>query len=132
MMASHTRNAVRVPPEYIPRLAVILRRMGFWNPFFQEWRVGQRFGLSRPLTTLLEWHVRGFADGTVDSEVEISRERLEHVAARPGSYYWPLLKVLRSHSIPFWASGRIPPDARYVYLPEPFGRRIPIGVPHNI
>ena len=132
MMALHTRNAVRVPPECIPWLGVILRRIGFLDPLFQEWRVGQRFGLSRPLTSILEWHVRGFADGTLDSEVEISRERLEHLAARPGSYYWPLLTILRSHSIPFWASARIPPDARYVYLPESFGRRIPIGVPHNI
>jgi hypothetical protein len=132
MMALHTRNAVRVPPENIPRLALMLRRIGFAEPFFQEWRIGQRFGLSRPLTSILEWHVRGFADGTVDSEVEISRKRLEHVAARPGSYYWPLLTILRSHSIPFWASARIPPDTRYVYLPETFGRRIPVGVPHTI
>jgi len=132
MMAWHTRNAVRVPPEYIPRLALTLRRIGFADPFFQEWRIGQRFGLSRPLTSILEWHVRGFADGALDSEVEISRERLEHLAARPGSYYRPLLTILRSHSIPFRATARIPPDTTYVYLPEAFGRRIPIGVPHNI
>ena len=116
MMTWHTRNAVRVPPEYIPRLALTLRRIGFIDPFLQEWRIGQRFGLSRPLTSILEWHVRGFADGGLDSEVEISRERLEHVAARPGSYYWPLLTILRSHSIPFSASSRIPPDTTYVYL----------------
>ncbi len=129
MMPLHTRNAVRVRPEYIPRLAVILRQIGFVDPFFQEWRIGQRFGLSRPLTSMLEWHVRGFADGTVDSEVEISRKRLEHVAARPGSYYWPLLTILRVNSIPFRASGRIPPDATHVYLPAPFGKHIPISVP---
>lgn len=129
MMTFHTRNAVRVPLGYITRLPVILRRIGFADPFFQEWRIGQRFGLSKPLTSMLEWHVRGFADGTLDSEVEISRKRLQHLSAKPGSYYWPLLTILRTNGIPFYANGGIPPDARHVYLPEPFGKRIPINVP---
>lgn len=129
MMTLHTRNAVQIRSEQIPRLVPILRRMGFSDPFFQEWRIGQRFGVSRPLTSMLEWHVRGFADGTLDSEVEISRKRLEHLAARPGSYYWPLLRILKTHRIPFWPSSRIPYDATCVYLPEPFGKMISISVP---
>ena len=131
-MTGHTRNAVRILPRNIPQLLVILRRIGFADPFFQEWRIGQRFGLSKPLTVMLEWHVRGFADGTLDSEVEISRKRLQHLSGRPGSYYWPLVAVLRRHSIPFYANSRIPPDATHVYLPELFGNRIPISVPRNI
>jgi len=123
------RNAVRICPEHIPGLASILRRSGFMDPVFQEWRIGQRFGLSRPLTGLLEWHVRGFADGTLDSEVEISRKRLQHFAARPASYYSALVTVLKKSRIPFVVASRIPPDASYVYLPEPFGRMIPIHVP---
>lgn len=132
MMTIHTRNAVRVRPEHIPHLAAMLRQTGFAEPFFQEWSVGQRFGLSRPLTNMLEWHVRGFADGSLDSEVEISRTRLQHFAARPGPYYWPLLSVLRSRGIPYFARGRIPYDASYVYLPEPFGASIPIKVPRTL
>jgi len=129
VMNLHTRNAVRISPEQIPRLGLILRRIGFVDPLFQEWRLGQRFGLSKALTGLLEWHVRGFADGALDSEVEISRKRLQHFAARPGSYYLPLLTVLKRNAIPFSAGGRIPPDASYVYLPELFGEIVPIRVP---
>jgi len=129
MITSHTRNAVSVCPALIPSLVPILRRTGFAEPFFQEWRVGQRFGLSKPLTYLLDWHVRGFADGTLDSEVEISRGLLQHLAGRPGSYYSPLLRILRSHHIPFRVRGGVPLDATHVYLPELFGQSISIHIP---
>ena len=132
MMASHARNALRVHPDQVPRLAVILNGMGLSDPFFQEWRVGQRFGLSRPLTDMLEWHVRGFADGTLDSEVEISRMSFQHLLSRPGSYYSPLIAILRRHGIQFRFGNRIPPDASYVYLREPIGRTIPVRVPNLI
>ena len=131
MMTLYTRNSVRIRPDHIPPLVLILRQMGFADPVLQEWGIGQRFGLSRPLTSLLEWHVRGFADGTLDSEVEISRERLQHLAARPGSYYSPLLRILSRNGIPFSLGGGIPRDAAYVYLPELFGRAIPIQVPEG-
>lgn len=126
----HTRNAVRIRPDNVPWVALVLRQMGFQDPVFQEWRMGQRFGLSKSLTGLLEWHVRGFADGALDSEVEISRQRFLHLLARPGSYYRPLLRILREHRIPFTRSILLP-DASYIYLPEPFGRRVAIQVPTN-
>jgi hypothetical protein len=132
MMASHARNALRVRPDQIPRLAVVLDGMGFRDPFFQEWRVGQRFGLSRPLTDMLEWHVRGFADGTLDSEVEISRMSFQHLLSMPGSYYSPLVAILRRHGIQFHLGNGIPPDASYVYLREPIGQTIPVRVPSLI
>jgi len=131
-MSFHRRNAVRVHPNNVPRLVGILGGMGFREPLFQEWRVGQRFGLSRQLTNLLEWHIRGFADGTLDSEVEISRNRLQHLAARPGSYYSSLVRILLRNGILFHAGVGTPTDARHVYLPEPFGRAIPIQVPHSV
>jgi len=120
---------VQIHPEHFPFLAAILQRAGFTRPIFQEWKTGQRFGLSRPLSSLLEWHVRGFADGTLDSEVEISRNWLQHIAGRPGSYYSPLLTILDRIGIPFSVVGRILPDAAYVYLPELFGQMIPLQVP---
>jgi uncharacterized ParB-like nuclease family protein len=122
-------DGVQIHPEYLPLLAVILQRTGFTDPISQEWKTGQRFGLSRPLSSLLEWHVRGFADGMLDSEVEISRNWLQHLAARPGSYYSPLLRILDRIGIPFSVVGRILPDAAYVYLPELFGQMIPLQVP---
>lgn len=120
---------VQIHPEHVPLLAMILQRTGFTNPIFQERKKGQRFGLSRHLSSLLEWHVRGFADGMLDSEVEISRNWLQHLAARSGSYFSPLLRILDRIGIPFSVVGRILPDAAYVYLPELFGQMIPIEVP---
>lgn len=129
MMPLHTRNALRVNPNNIPRVAIMLRRIGFADPVFQGWRVGQRFGVSRPLTDLLEWHIQGFADGAVDSHVEVSRKRLQHIVAKPGSYYLPLMEILRRYGIPFRFATRILPDAAYLFLPEPFGRIVSIQVP---
>jgi uncharacterized ParB-like nuclease family protein len=123
---------VQIHPEHFPLLAVTLQRTGFTDPISQEWKTGQRFGLSRPLSSLLEWHVRGFADGMLDSEVEISRNWLQHLAARPGSYYSPLLRILDRIGIPFNVVGMILPDAAYVYLPELFGQMIPLQVPSVI
>jgi hypothetical protein len=120
---------VQIHPEHLRLLAVMLQRTGFAEPMFQEWKTGQRFGLSRPISSLLEWHVRGFADGMLDSEVEISRNWLQHLVARPGSYYSPLLRILDRIGIPFSVVGRILPDAAYVYLPELFGQMIPLQVP---
>jgi sulfiredoxin len=120
---------VRIHPEHVPLLAVVLQQMGFTDPIFQERKKGQRFGLSKLLSSLLEWHVRGFADGMLDSEVEISRNWLQHLAARSGSYFSPLLRILDKIGIPFSAVGGIPPDAAHVYLPEVFGQMIPIQVP---
>ena len=121
---------VQIHPEHFAPLAAILRRAGFTRPIFQEWKTGQKFGLSRPLSNLLEWHIRGFVNGTLDSEVEISRNWLQHLAARPGPYYSPLLRILDVIGIPFSVVGVIPPDAAYVYLPELFGQMIPLQVPN--
>lgn len=112
-------------------MVTILRRMGFVDPFIQEWWVGQRFGLSRALTSLLEWHVRGFTDGSLDSEVEVSRKRLQHLASKPGPYFSPLTRMLRSHRIPFRMGRMIPADATHIYMVELFGRSIPIEVPRS-
>jgi len=120
---------VQIHPEHLPLLVMTLQRTGFTDPISQEWKTGQRFGLSRPLSSLLEWHIRGFADGMLDSEVEISRDWLQHLASRPGSYYSPLLSILERTGIPFSVLGRVPPDASFIYLPELFGRMIPLQVP---
>ena len=120
---------VKIRPEHFPLLAAILQRAGFTRPIFQEWKTGQKFGVSRHLSSLLEWHVRGFTDGTLDSEVEISRNWLQHIAAKPGPYYSPLLRILDMVGIPFSVVREIPPHAVYVYLPELFGQMIPLQVP---
>ena len=123
-------TGVQIHPEHFPLLTAMLQRVGFTRPIFQEWKTGQKFGLSRPLTSLLEWHIRGFLNGMLDSEVEISRKWLQHLAANPGPYNSPLLRILDMSGIQFSVVGRIPPDAAYVYLPELFGHLIPVQVPN--
>ena len=120
---------VQIHPEHFPLLVAILHQAGLRDPILQEWKTGQRFGLSTPLSSLLEWHVRGFADGMLESEVEISRNWLQHLTASPGRYYSPLLRILARVGLPFNVAGRISPDAAYVYLPELFGEMIPVQVP---
>jgi sulfiredoxin len=120
---------VRINPEHFPLLTRVLKRMGFTDPIFQKWKTAQRFGIATALSSLLEWHIRGFADGLLDSEVEISRNRLQHITAQPGSYFSPLLRILNRIQIPFGVVGKIPPDAAYVYLPELLGEMIPLQVP---
>jgi len=57
----------------------ILMREGFYDPgILQTWKEGQEFGFSKPLNELLEVHVRGYVDNTLDAEVELSRDYLEH------------------------------------------------------
>jgi hypothetical protein len=128
----NARGYLRISPQHIPFLVAALRRVGFADPIFQEWGIGQRFGVARPVTNLLEWHVRGFADGSLDSEVEISRKRLQHLASKPGPYYSHLLRILRSNRIPFWVGSSIPSDATQIYLPDTFGRVTPVQVPRRI
>jgi hypothetical protein len=123
-------TGVQIHPEHFPLLVTMLQRAGFTRPIFQEWKTGQKFGLSRPLTSLLEWHIRGFLNGMLDSEVEISRKWLQHLAANPGPYNSPLLRILDMSGIQFSVVGRIPPDAAYVCLPELFGHLIPVQVPN--
>ena len=127
--AAEGQVGVQIHRDHVPLLAMILQRTGFTDPIFQENKIGQRFGLARPLSNLLEWHVRAFADGMLESEVEISRNWLQHIAARSGPYYSPLLRILDRNGIPFSAVGNILPDAAYVYLPELFGQMIPLQVP---
>jgi hypothetical protein len=57
----------------------ILLSEGFHEPLLQGWREGQVFGLVKLLNELVEVHVRGYEDGTLDAEVELSREYLEHL-----------------------------------------------------
>jgi len=57
----------------------ILLSEGFYEPLLQKRKRGQVFGLIKPLNELVEVHVRGYEDGTLDAEVELSREYLEHL-----------------------------------------------------
>jgi hypothetical protein len=96
----------------------ILLSEGFHEPLLQGWREGQVFGLVKPLNELVEVHVRGYEDGTLDAEVELSREYLEHLWYGSKPYYGYLIDILERHNIPFSIVKPIPPDPMYIEVPQ--------------
>lgn len=96
----------------------ILLNEGFYEPLLQEWREGQVFGLVKPLNELIEVHVRGYKDGIIDAEVELSREYLEHLWYGSKPYYGYLIDILRRYNVPFSIVKPIPPDPMYIEVPQ--------------
>jgi hypothetical protein len=96
----------------------ILLSEGFHEPLLQGWRGGQVFGLVKPLNELVEVHVRGYKDGTLDAEVELSRKYLEHLLYRSKPYYGYLIGILKRYNIPFSIVKPIPPDPTYIEVPQ--------------
>jgi hypothetical protein len=96
----------------------ILLNEGFYEPLLQGWRKGQVFGLVKPLNELVEVHVRGYEDGTLDAEVELSREYLEHLWCGSKPYYGYLIDILKRYNIPFSIVKPIPPDPMYIEVPQ--------------
>ncbi|MGA2663620.1 MAG: hypothetical protein ABSF83_01575 [Nitrososphaerales archaeon] len=64
-----------------------------------------------------ELHVRVYGDFTLDSEIELSRDYLEHpYECRP--MYGPVLDILRKRSIGHYLNTPIPPDPISVGTPK--------------
>jgi hypothetical protein len=78
----------------------VLVREGFRGTPLQVWKPGQVFGLVKPLDDVYEVHVRGYQDGTLDAEIEVSREYLEHLIYGSSPYDHYLLEILKRHNIP--------------------------------
>jgi len=73
---------------------------GFRDIPLQVWKPGQVFGLVMPLDDVYEVHVRGYQDGTLDAEIEVSREYLEHLTCGAHSYDHYLSEILKRDNIP--------------------------------
>ena len=82
----------------------ILRREGFKDTVLQVWKPGQVFGLVKrldPPWEIWEMHVRGFDDGHLEAEIEISRDYLEHLDDRHRrSAAAELSQILNKYGIP--------------------------------
>lgn len=111
------RGPIRVSTR-IDNVRNALLQEGFNDPTpFQVQKEGQAFGLVKGVGDVLEMHVRGYDDLTLESEIELSREYLEHpYDCKP--YYGPLLNILRSHRIPFIIARELPPDPTFVKVPQ--------------
>ncbi|HUK51320.1 MAG TPA: hypothetical protein VLV18_09805 [Terriglobales bacterium] len=62
---------------------------------------GQVFGYVRRIRYDLEWHVRAFSDGRIESEVERPRTSIYHLLAWPYEHDSLLAQLLNKHRIPF-------------------------------
>jgi hypothetical protein len=116
-MSFSALSPVQIEPSRLREFENILKREGFWNAgLFQFWKAGQLYGYVRTLGNNLEWHVRAFRNGALDSEVEYSRWSRMHLSYPPMSYTQPLLDLLQRHGLlPFgrfagWGNGLRMPD----------------------
>lgn len=97
----------------------VLIKEGFYDPgILQIWKEGQVFGLAKHLGKVLETHVRGYADSTLDAEIEISRDFLEHLSYEGKPFYGYLVNILKKYNIPFQVVDQLPPDPTSVEVPE--------------
>jgi hypothetical protein len=90
----------RIWTPFLDRAKEALIKEGFSDTLLQIWKPGQVFGLVKPLDDVNEVHVRGYQDGTLDSEIEVSREYLEHLIYGSYPYDHYLMEILKKHNIP--------------------------------
>ena len=64
----------------------------------------------------LENHIRFFIDNSFESEIELSREYLEHPFDCK-SYYEPLFDIFNRYNIPFQIMRSIPADPIEIMVP---------------
>ncbi len=86
--------------EWLEQVKQALLKEGFKFTPFQDIQEDQTFGLVKDLEDEKQIHVRGFKDGHLESEIEISRYFLEHPhTSRPAAE--ELEKILDKHRIPY-------------------------------
>lgn len=95
----------QIAPELLPSLKQALKQRGFYDPgVLQLYKRGQSFGLVGRLDKILEMHIRGFKDGLVEAEIEISRDYFEHLGPKScRSAQSELESILREEGIFFYS-----------------------------
>jgi len=66
--------------EWLEQVADVLVDDGYHHSVLQVFSPGQVFGLVKPLDDMWEYHVRGFTDGSLQSEIELSRDYIQHLS----------------------------------------------------
>ncbi len=91
-----------IHPSFVERFRQTLLAEGFSNAgLLQIWKRGQVFGYVRRLREDLEWHVRAFADGRLESELEFPRISIPHPLVVPYASDGLLAQLLSRNRIPF-------------------------------
>lgn len=94
---------------------------GFVDPglFQQVVKPGQVFGVVKCLDDVWEMHVRGFADGILEAEIEVSREYLEHFNDKYRTdASTELIEILDWYGIPYHVTGTLPQMVVRLEIPE--------------
>ena len=92
--------------EWLQEVKGALTQEGFRDTSFQTIKPGQVFGLVRKLNEVWEMHVRGFVDGRLESEIEVSRDYIEHLNDNHRRDATPELRqILDTHHIPYHFPG---------------------------
>ncbi len=81
-------NPVRAPKgaslletrDWLGAVAQALVDQGYEQSVLQVVSPGQTFGLVKPIDEMWEYHVHGYIDGRVESEVELSRRYIQHLS----------------------------------------------------
>jgi hypothetical protein len=66
--------------DWLSQVAEVLIEDGYHPSVLQVSSPGQVFGLVKSAGGLWEYHIRGFVDGRLQGEIEISRDYLQHLS----------------------------------------------------
>ena len=96
----------------------VLAQDGFRHTPLQVVKPGQVFGLVKRVDDIWEMHVRGFDDGRLESEIEVSRDYFEHLDDRfRRDATTDLKQILDAYEVPCSIEGDISHST--VVLPYP-------------
>ncbi len=86
--------------EWLEQVKKALLDEGFQPTEFQWVKPGQYFGLVKDLPRGRQMHVRGFSDGKLEAEIEVSRFYLEHPLWKRSATK-ELEQILRRRGVPY-------------------------------
>lgn len=85
--------------EFLERARTALKAEGFIETPFQYRKKSQVFGLIKDHGHDLQLHVRAFADGVIESEVELSNRYVEHLVSPRRSAHAEIKAVFEKHGL---------------------------------
>ncbi len=95
--------------EWLERVKGVLIQEGFHDTKLQTIKQGQVFGLVKKVDGIWEMHVRGFKDGRLEAEIEISRDYFEHLDDKyRRDATLELTQILDAYQIPYQTEGTLP------------------------
>lgn len=109
----------RILSDYLESVRQVLLVEGFEDTMLQIVKPGQVFGLVKRLSPEWEMHVRGFENGVLESEIEVSRDYFEHLDDRfCKDATSELVDLLERYGIPYRLDGTLPQIAVKLEAPK--------------